>query len=475
MLDTIKAWIQKIFKPATPGARAVATASATDYSAPAVGVGPGDVPLGGLGAGLIAIYLILVASASFTFLLWSWPTLEAGCRHDEAAITEAPTPPASVGQTAAFKLDSISPDSGSMTGGTAVRLRGKNFPANPIVLFDDFRAKVTTGQATVIIVRTPSHSLGPVNVEVNNGGTQSATLSAAYTYICPDGYELKLFGAALLAGILGGSLHAMRSLIWYRGNKTLVRSWTLRYLLLPFTGGIIAVAFYLLVQVGLFTPQNGTGSLLILGIAVLVGMFSEQATEKLRKIAEALLTEAPKGANQTPPVEPATAVAGTATPKNYSVEPEIGFVDGKDLVVLTGPGLSAGTTMTLGGQAVAGRLAGSALAFNAPANPAGRVDLVITNPGQTPVTLSNAYLYTPVLPVSGPKAGNTKITITGAGFTNTASVTIGGAPAQGVTFIDAGTLEAVTPQATKEGIAALKVTDGANVLLDLPEAFKYTP
>jgi hypothetical protein len=471
MLDDIKAWIAKVFKPVTPAPAAVTTASATN-PAPAVGVGPGDVPVGGRGAGLIAIYLVLVAGASFAFLLWSWPTLEAGCRH-VAAITKAPTTTTSTASADKFKLNSIEPDSGSISG-AKVELHGEGFPAEPNVLFDNVPARVMSGKKTIIVAWAPSHSLGPVNVEVNGGG-QSATLPAAFTYLCPDGYESKLFAAALLAGILGASLHAMRSLIWYRGNKTLVRSWTLKYLLLPFTGALTAAVFYLLVYVGLFTPQNGKGSLLILGIAVLVGMFSEQATQKLKKIAEALLTEPDKGANQTPPVAPATAGTATATPKSFSVEPEIGSIDGKDLIVLTGPGLSASTTLTLDGQTVTGRLAGSALVFNTPAHPAGRVDLVVTNPGQTPVTLSKAYLYTPVSPASGPKAGNTKVTIKGTAFTNTASVTIGGAPAQGTTFIDASTLEAVTPPAAKEGIAAVKVADGATVLLDVPEAFKYTP
>jgi hypothetical protein len=440
-----------------------------------VGVGPGDVPVGDRGAGLIAIYLLLIAGASFGILLWSWPTLEVGCRHDAAIPIIPIAAPAAPATTPASppKLGSIEPDAGSITG-TKVELHGKDFPAHPNVLFDNNPARVISVEKTVITAWTPSHSLGPVNVEVNSGG-QSSTLTAAYTYVCPDGYETKLFAAALLAGILGASLHAMRSLIWYRGNKTLVRSWTLKYLLLPFTGALTAAVFYLLVHVGLFTPQTGKGSLLILGIAVLVGMFSEQATQKLKKIAEALLTEPDKGANQTPPVAPATAGTGTAAPQNYSLAPDTGSVEGKDLVVLSGPGLSAGTTVTLGGQAVTGRLVGSALAFCAPAHPAGAVDLVVTNPGQAPITLSKVYLYSPVSPASGPKAGNTNVTIKGTGFTNTASVTIGGAPAQGTTLIDPSTLKAVTPPATQEGIAALKVTDGATVLLDLPEAFKYTP
>jgi len=469
MLDWIKKLASRLFPP--PPTPPAGDSSAT----PVVGVGPDDVPVGGLGAGLIAVYLFLVAGTSFYFLYDWWPTLEAGCLHDKAVATTAPASNQTSGEAAApFQLGSISPASGTITGGTEVRLSGKSFPKEPTVLFDGIPARIEPNgvQDTEIKVSTPSHSLGPVNVEVRGGG-QSATLTAAYTYICPKGYNSKLLAAALIAGILGAALHAMRSLTWYRGNKDLVRSWVLRYFLLPFTGGIIAVAFFLLVQVGLFTPQNGKGNLLILGIAVLVGMFSEQSTEKLRKIAEALLTEAPKGVNQSPPVQPATAGAGTADPKSFSLNPEIGSIDG-DKPVLTGPGLSAGTVVTLEGKQVASRLAGSGLELTLLAHAAGRVDLVVTNPGQASVTLPKAYLYTPVSPAFGPKAGKTVVTIQGEGFTNTCTVTIGGSPATKVTFIDENTVEAETPPAAQEGIAALKVVDGANVLLELQEAFKYT-
>lgn len=478
MFDWIKNLASKL-SPSTvhPNPPAQANSSATG-TPPAVGVGPDDVPLGGVGAGLIAVYLFLVAGASFSFLYQGWPTLEAGCRHDEATVTTpVPATITASGPTAApIQIDSISPASGTITGGTQVQLHGKGFPQKPTVFFDRVPAKVKGVGDRAIVAETPSHALGPVNVEVSGGG-QSATLSAAYTYVCPEGYTASLLAAALLAGVLGGSLHAMRSLIWYRGNKTLVRSWALRYFLLPFTGGIIAVAFYLLVQVGLFTPQNGKGNLLILGIAVLVGMFSEQSTEKLRKIAEALLTEAPKGANQTPPAQPAPTGAGTTAPTSFSVNPEIGSIDGNDLLVLTGPGVSAGTSVTLDGQAAKSPtvMGPTVLAFLAPATRTpGRVDLVVTNPGQAAVTLSKAYLYTPVSPATGPKAGKTKITIRGTGFTNTCTVTLGGSPATNVTLVNGSTLEAETPSSTKEGIVALKVEDGANVLIDLKEAFKYT-
>ena len=472
MLNWLKNLVQKIVPAAPPPSPQSSANAAATGASPVVGVGPDDVPVGGLGAGLIAVYLILVAGTSFYFLYDWWPTLEAGCLRGAAVTTPAssfiPDPKA-----IPIELDSISPASGTISGGTKVLLRGKGFPEKPTVLFDSFPAKVTGLGDKVIVAETPSHPLGPVNVEVR-GDKQSDQLTAAYTYICPDWYNARLLAAALLAGILGASLHAMRSLIWYRGMKDLVRSWTLRYFLLPFTGGIIAVVFYLLVHVGLFTPQDGKGNLLILGIAVLVGMFSEQATEKLKKIAEALLTDASKGVNQSPPVQPATAVAGTTDPRSFSLNPEIGSIDGNNPVTLTGPGLSASTIVTLEGKQVASRLVGSALELTLLAHAAGRVDLVVTNSGQAPVTLSKAYLYTPVTPASGPKAGKTTVTIKGAGFTGASTVTIGGSPAANVTLVNGNTLTADTPAAPKEGIVALKVEDAGNALLDLQEAFKYT-
>lgn len=52
---------------------------------------------------------------------------------------------------------------------------------------------------------------------------------------------------------------------------------------------------------------------------------------------------------------------------------------------------------------------------------------------------------TAVNPPSGPIAGGTSITISGAGFTSAATVTVGGNSATGVTFIDSSTLRANTP------------------------------
>src|SRR3954468_4445414 len=50
------------------------------------------------------------------------------------------------------------------------------------------------------------------------------------------GPETRLFLLVLLAGGLGSLVHVIRSLYWYVGMRDLRRSWTLMYLLLPFSG-----------------------------------------------------------------------------------------------------------------------------------------------------------------------------------------------------------------------------------------------
>src|SRR5205085_1013831 len=65
---------------------------------------------------------------------------------------------------------------------------------------------------------------------------------------------------------------------------------------------------------------------------------------------------------------------------------------------------------------------------------------------------------TSVLPVSGPTAGGTAVTISGASFTTGASVTFGGSPATGVNVVDATTITAVTP-AHAAGAVTLIVTN----------------
>jgi len=115
--------------------------------------------------------------------------------------------------------------------------------------------------------------------------------------------EQRLLLLVLLAGALGGLVHSIRSVYWYIGNRELVKSWLVMYLLLPFAGSTLALIFYLVVRGGFFSPQSGfnqTSPFGFTALAALVGMFSPQAALKLREVSETLLSKPEPGENAKP-------------------------------------------------------------------------------------------------------------------------------------------------------------------------------
>jgi hypothetical protein len=97
----------------------------------------------------------------------------------------------------------------------------------------------------------------------------------------------------ILLGALGGTLHLVNSLFKYVGNRQFKRSWILYYLAMPLTGAGLAPVVYLLLRVGIITPSgvSADGSslanlnlMVIYAFALLTGMFSRSATDKLSEI-----------------------------------------------------------------------------------------------------------------------------------------------------------------------------------------------
>jgi hypothetical protein len=105
--------------------------------------------------------------------------------------------------------------------------------------------------------------------------------------------ESSILTMVILLGALGGSLHLVSSLFKYVGNRQFKKSWVLYYLAMPLTGAGLAPIIYLLLRVGILTPSGGTtvGSsfanlnlMFIYGFALLTGMFSRAATDKLAEV-----------------------------------------------------------------------------------------------------------------------------------------------------------------------------------------------
>jgi len=115
--------------------------------------------------------------------------------------------------------------------------------------------------------------------------------------------ETLFFVIVALAGLLGGLIHVIRSLSWYVGNRDFRWSWVPFNLLLPVVGALCGTVFYLVLRAGLFSPSTSVDQASPFGfaaVAVLVGLFSEQALEKLRQVASNLFAERPEGEDHVP-------------------------------------------------------------------------------------------------------------------------------------------------------------------------------
>jgi hypothetical protein len=140
--------------------------------------------------------------------------------------------------------------------------------------------------------------------EANKPDSESVKLVGPRTSIPNE--EVRLFLIVAMAGALGSLVHAFRSLYWYVGYRALVRSWLPKYILLPFVGATLGLVFYFVIRGGFFSPQATSEQISPYGFAAvagLIGMFSEQAAEKLKQVATTLFAETPKGEDQAPPKE----------------------------------------------------------------------------------------------------------------------------------------------------------------------------
>src|SRR5436190_3707177 len=80
-------------------------------------------------------------------------------------------------------VSSISPNSGTANGGTAVTITGTGFLAGATVKLGGTAATgVTVVNSTSITATTAAHAAGTVNVVVTNTDAQSGTLTNGYTY-----------------------------------------------------------------------------------------------------------------------------------------------------------------------------------------------------------------------------------------------------------------------------------------------------
>ena len=178
---------------------------------------------------------------------------------------------------------------------------------------------VATPSATPHTSATPTAGLQSPAKTISNTEAAAATppeasaASPTATMSAGDGTDQKTTGLikpsegdvlfmVMLLGALGGFLRLASSLANYIGNRQLLKSWVIYYLLTPIQGAALAPVVYLLLRVGVLNPANTVpgstspaDSLNLIGIyafAVLTGLFSKQAIEMLADVFSTIFKKA---------------------------------------------------------------------------------------------------------------------------------------------------------------------------------------
>lgn len=134
-------------------------------------------------------------------------TTPAGTSAAETFTFEAPIPPGLP------TLTGIDPTEGPETGGTTALLTGNNLAGTTGVDFGGSAATIITATDTALLVTTPAHTAGTVDVTATDGATTTDPLSFEYVPVVEPTYGPDVIAnlIALLAAELGVPVSSRRS------------------------------------------------------------------------------------------------------------------------------------------------------------------------------------------------------------------------------------------------------------------------
>ena len=102
--------------------------------------------------------------------------------------------------------------------------------------------------------------------------------------------ETRFLLTSAIAGALGSYIHLASSFVEHAGHKGLNTNWAWWYFLRPLVGSALAVIVYFVVRAGFVSgaaeASASTNPYGVAAVSALSGMFSRQATEKLRELFE---------------------------------------------------------------------------------------------------------------------------------------------------------------------------------------------
>ena len=418
----------------TPSGVNTANTLYTYQSAPTVtGISPSSGPLGGgsvvmitgtnfVGATGVTIggTAVTITSATSTSITFTTPSHSAGTASvlvTTPSGTNASSPPYTY--LAAPIVSSISPTSGTANGGTSVTITGTNFTgATGVTIGGAAATGVTVVSSTSITCTTPSGSGGTTSVQVTTpGGTSAPNALYNFALTPPTVTAISPFSGVTVGGstvtITGTNLTAVTS-VTFGGvsatDVTTISSTTLSCTVPAGSPGVASV---------LVTTPSGTNA------------------------ANTLFTYVP----------PPPTVTGASV---NDISPAIGSTLGGTMVKVTGTDFTEVGGVTIGGVPATNVtvISSTSLMCITPAGSVGTASVVVATAGGT--NDDNDFftyaLLTPTVsaisPNRGTSAGGTTVTISGANFTGTTGVMIGGAAADRVIVLNDNTLACITPAGT---------------------------
>jgi hypothetical protein len=165
-----------------------------------------------------------------------------------------------------------------------------------------------------------------------------------------------------------------------------------------------------------------------------------------------------------------------------AVIPDTGSTQGGEAVIIKGRDFVDGVVVAFNGRPATEVtvLAPDTIRVIIPASSPGPASVNVRNPGEEPNTLRGGFRYVDqeprivaaIRPARGPAAGGTRVTITGSGFANGASVSIGGAPARKVDVVSPTRITAVAPPG-RIGPADVAVRNPGVPAAILSDGFRY--
>jgi hypothetical protein len=345
-------------------------------------------------------------------------------------------------------INSITPDSGPLAGGTVITIAGSGFTGSVIVRVGTLTAGGITvdGPGTQITCTTPAGAaLGAVDVSVTSSERGTAVRARGFTYNPLPTIASVVPGS----GPLAGSTSVTITGTGFGGS-------------VGFTvGGASAT--------GVAAAANGT---------------------EVSGLTPPGTSEGPKDVVVTSSVNGSALATGAFTynppPAVSSIAPASAPVSGGTVVTLLGTGFGGAVGVTFGGRAATGvtlNATRTAITCTTPSAPAeGAVNVVVSSTTNGSVTLVGGFNYNPlvliltVAPASGPQAGGTALTIDGANFGGTVGVTVGSVGATGVSVDPPrGRITCTTAASPAFGLVNVLVTSTTNGTAAAAGAFTYIP